>query len=673
MIRTPLLTTASLAFFVFGGGAWAADGAINAFPAAYFAAAQPYSALDMIARLPGFSFEGGDREVRGLAGAGGNVLIDGKPPTGKQESLEAILRRIPATSVERIELIRPGAPGVDMQGRGLLANVVRVRAAVSQGRMEAATAVARGGLIAPGLAAEMSRRSPGQLLELSAKAGREYDPEKGRGPRVRRGPGGDLLEQAIYREDQAIDTAVAAAGYERGLAGGKLRLDASARRERTAADILDVSTLPTAGQEVVDERETLTEFEVGGRYDRQLGDRWRVDLLALHHQARVRGGDTAWEGADVTATRVASDASETIARGTLRRQAGATTLELGAEAAVNILDSHSGLEENGAPVFLPAANVRIEEQRGEVFATATWRLASTLTAEAGSRFEVSRLTQTGDSQMEKSFHYLKPRGLLTWSPGASDQLRLEVERQVGQLDFEDFVSSTSLTSNLVSAGNADLEPDKTWRVAATWERRLAHDAVVVMTLRRDWIADVIDRTPVAGPGFIFDAPGNIGDGERTEFELGATLPLDALKIPGGLLKTAAIWRRSRVTDPTTGLERVISGEAPFEGAIHFTQDLPAHRVRWGVDVVIGEKSYEYRFNEVRRDENHTRYGLFAEYRPAPAWNIRIHADNVASGKAERRREQYAGPRGAAGLKRIETRSLDFGPSAGITVQRSFGR
>jgi hypothetical protein len=69
---------------------------ITVYPAAYFADAQPYSAFDMLARLPGFDFDGGDSDVRGFSGATGNVLIDGQRPTGKSESLEAILRRIPA-------------------------------------------------------------------------------------------------------------------------------------------------------------------------------------------------------------------------------------------------------------------------------------------------------------------------------------------------------------------------------------------------------------------------------------------------------------------------------------------------------------------------------------------------------------------------------------------------
>ena len=47
------------------------------FEPAFFADARPDTALDMIARLPGFAFESGDSGTRGLAGTAGNVLIDG--------------------------------------------------------------------------------------------------------------------------------------------------------------------------------------------------------------------------------------------------------------------------------------------------------------------------------------------------------------------------------------------------------------------------------------------------------------------------------------------------------------------------------------------------------------------------------------------------------------------
>ena len=53
-----------------------------AFPAGFFAETQPTSAYDMVIRVPGFTFDKG-ASVRGLSGAGGNVLIDGQPPVSK--------------------------------------------------------------------------------------------------------------------------------------------------------------------------------------------------------------------------------------------------------------------------------------------------------------------------------------------------------------------------------------------------------------------------------------------------------------------------------------------------------------------------------------------------------------------------------------------------------------
>src|SRR5690606_9963341 len=92
---------------------------VIAYPPSFFAASQPVNAFEMIERVPGFSFYGGSN-VRGFEGAAGNVLIDGQRPSSKSDGLADILRRLPVSQVERIELIRGGAPGIDMQGRTVL-------------------------------------------------------------------------------------------------------------------------------------------------------------------------------------------------------------------------------------------------------------------------------------------------------------------------------------------------------------------------------------------------------------------------------------------------------------------------------------------------------------------------------------------------------------------------
>src|SRR3546814_17704960 len=81
----------------------------------------------MVLRVPGFTIVESDADVRGYAGATGNVLFDGARPTSKREDTSALLKRIPAHAVERIELIHAGAPGLDMGGYAVLANVVRRR------------------------------------------------------------------------------------------------------------------------------------------------------------------------------------------------------------------------------------------------------------------------------------------------------------------------------------------------------------------------------------------------------------------------------------------------------------------------------------------------------------------------------------------------------------------
>lgn len=114
-----------------GAGGTNATSGVTSFPSAFFADARPNTAMDMVSRIPGFVFDGG-AQVRGFSAGAGNVVIDGQRPTSKQDDLEQILRRIPAGQVERIDLIRGGDRVIDMQGRTLIANVVRRKDGVKQ-------------------------------------------------------------------------------------------------------------------------------------------------------------------------------------------------------------------------------------------------------------------------------------------------------------------------------------------------------------------------------------------------------------------------------------------------------------------------------------------------------------------------------------------------------------
>ena len=133
---------------------------IDSYRPEYFTGSHPSSALEMVGLLPSFQLVDGDPKVRGYAGAIGNVLIDGRPPTSKQETLEVILGRITPDSVERIELLRSGASGFDFQGYPLLANVVLKPNNAPRGQVALEDAFMRHGHSNPSGTARMTWGTP---------------------------------------------------------------------------------------------------------------------------------------------------------------------------------------------------------------------------------------------------------------------------------------------------------------------------------------------------------------------------------------------------------------------------------------------------------------------------------------------------------------------------------
>ena len=105
-----------------GGGAAPAVEGPRTFTPEDFTRYAPRNALDMLARVPGFTIREAIQE-RGLGQATGNVLLNGQRISGKSDDVQTRLSRIPAGNVIRIE-IRDGAtlaiPGLS----GQVANVV---------------------------------------------------------------------------------------------------------------------------------------------------------------------------------------------------------------------------------------------------------------------------------------------------------------------------------------------------------------------------------------------------------------------------------------------------------------------------------------------------------------------------------------------------------------------
>jgi len=642
---------------------------ILVFEPAFFTGSSPNTALDMIARLPGFGLDTGNTDTRGFAGAAGNVLIDGDRPSSKSDGLDAILARISADSVERIELIRGGAPGIDMQGRSVVANVILKRTVQIETVLEFNAYTYPDGYIGPVLEASWSRREGDDQIEASLSATTDRTDGTGDGYRRRYNAAGVLIQDADLDRYDRFRNIRGTAAWQGRRGGGLLKVN-GVLGWGDAIDSIDTLIRSGTGRNERSENEgDEVEAEIGANWARPLGERTELELTGLQRYEADNDQSRSFSGLNSSAFGGEAKAGETIGRAVLRfRQSDRWAFEGGGEAAYNFLDSATTYAENGVPIPLPSASVKVEELRGEMFGQTTWRPDPRLTVEAGLRVEVSEISQSGDSDLTETFVYPKPRLQLTWTPIADHQLRLRVEREVGQLDFEDFVASADVDLNQVEGGNPELEPAKAWVLEAVYERRFWGEGALTFTAQYKRWEDLIDVIPLVGG---FEAVGNIGDGSSSYQQIAVTLPMDRLGLSNARLVARATVSQSSVTDPLTGEDRRFSGQIAFGCGIDFNQDLRGGRWSYGFQHGCNlDDPVQYRIREVRNIEEEPFVTVYGQWKPRPDLTVRLDLGNATDRESRRERFVYSGPRNSAPLSFREERGTRMSPWLFIQIRKT---
>ncbi len=635
----------------------------------FFASAHPSTALGMINRVPGFVFDGG-ATARGFAGTAGNVLINGQRPTSKSDSLESVLGRIPASDVERIELVRGGAPGIDMQGQTVIVNVIRRTADSVQLVATLEDTVWTDGHMVPNAALEYTEHAGGATYEGSVSLLNNYDDSTGRGRHDVFDPAGNLVTR-----DTTISHGLGLGWSTKGAAtlplwGGEFKINAT---------LLSSPFVDSLSYERPGFHQIFRDSSRDGRAE--LGLHWKgrigfgeLETLVLQRLGTSNGISTSDDTVTFEDFRTKSNIGETIARATLRHVPfEGLTLETGAEGAYNFLDGHTSYAVNQVAIPLPSDDARVEEKRGEVFAQGTWKIGPQWLFEAGARFEYSVISETGTTSKSRSFFYPKPRAVLTWTPVKDTQLRIRYEKVVGQLDFNNFIASANLSSTGVTAGNADLKPDQRDQFEISFEQHFWDKGALVVTFMHEEIGDVVDLVPVTDAlGNTFDAPGNIGDGSNEEIKLRLSVPLDRLGFEGGLLKIRSTFDISSVRDPVTGDERVISAQRPNDIHVTLSQDVASLKSTWGVFYYNCWDEQSFRLEQIRKRHIAPPYlGIFWDWKPSEAWALHIEADNLTGFIYDDKRFIYSGPRNVAPLVAIDQFRTKSRPSIDIQLKYTF--
>ncbi len=634
----------ALATILMGQTALAAGDGVLRYPASFFADARPNTAYDMVQRLPGFVFDDG-KNARGFAGTAGNVLIDGQRPTAKTDDLQSILQRIPASDVDRIEVIRGGEQGIDMQGQTVVANVVRKKSDSTQIVTDIDANFWPDGHIVPDASVQFTRHAGDSTYEASLQAIGNFDDSVGKGfYNITQLPSGTLTHYDMHYKGMGIGWGANGAATIP-LFGGQFKANATFRDVPFDSGEL---LFNAGGMSSILERSRVQKGEVGLHWIGPVGG-IELETLVLQRLGRFPDYQESTLPGDHEIFSQQQSTAESIARATVRYRPNTDlTFEAGAEGAYNLLDGSSAYSVNGTAIPLPSAKARVDEKRTELFGQATWNFAPEWKLEVGARAEYSTISESGSSSLSREFFYPKPRLLLAWTPVKERQFRFRYERVLGQLDFTNFVASSNLTSTGVSAGNPNLAPDRHTQYEFSLEQDFWERGAIVASLMHEEIAGVLDYIPVVGPSGVFGAPGNIGTGHNNQANVQVTLPLDRLGLHNGLLKSTTIWKLTGVRDPATGTTREISGIRPRDFEFTLTQDIESLKSTWSVFYFSGWDEQYFRPLQMRHRKVIPPYiELEWDYKPTPQWMFSAAIKNAGRFGYDDVTTVYSGLRGSA--------------------------
>jgi outer membrane receptor for ferrienterochelin and colicins len=642
-----------------------------------FAQFAPRTALDMLNRVPGFSIKSEELE-RGFGEASGNVVINGQRVSGKSNDVVTELGRIPASNVERIEIVEGEAleiPGLT----GQVANVITRSTGISGQwayrpefrsyysdplftRFEVSVSGTQGPVqYTFGLDNRGSRSGAGGPTWLYSPAGiivEERDEEwRGNAEQPR------VSGRFVYDGP--------------GTAVGNLNLSYG----RLYYDYLETGTrLGTRSGDhtrVVTSDEHGDDYEIGGDYEFELGA-GKLKVIAVGRGSGYPSETTvitdfAGETSGFRSTRT-GDERELIGRTEYRWTRGdKSEWQLSAEGAFNSLDSASRLFEmvDGGPfeeTVLEGGTAKVEEDRYEVMGSHGRPLSPSVTMKLSAGGEYSQLAQAGAGGTTRTFW--RPKGELStaWKLSPRTDLSFKIARKVGQLNFFDFLASVDVATDQETSANPDLVPQQSWDLDLEGVRSLGPWGRTTLHLFGQLIDDIIDYVPIGENG---QAPGNLDHAKVYGIESRSTFNFDPIGWRGARLDARFIWQGSEVEDPLTGEERPISDSLQEFFDIALRHDVGTTDWAWGTGYSYELSAKSYRLTEVGRQWEGPVWGnAYLEHKDVAGLTVRAGVSNLFAADSMWDRTVHTGRR-TGPVDYIERRDRQIGPIFTFAIRGKF--
>ncbi|MEO1170787.1 MAG: TonB-dependent receptor [Myxococcota bacterium] len=632
------------------------------YPRSFFDAFNPQTARDLVDQVPGFTLDRGSPN-RGFSTSAGNVLIDDQRPSSKLGGIDEALARIPASSVDRVEVIRGTAASSEALGQTSVVNVVRTHGGVagSWSAMfehpadhdvypEATIAVTYG--LGDWRASTQTTGFSGQLPRYGFRESRDADRQ---------------LTLTQTEEDtvgfEELSTATEARGpFATGILTvngrvGRAFFDTEVVRRRFNGSADDATA---RGLQTVTQSTRYYEGELGIDWQRAVNS-WKVKLLSFNSMSHVLSrqntalDDFATGSNESSRFRQEDRNAESVLRLTAAKPDSMLQPQLGLEVGYTRVESDVSLitqldSEAPTPAELAGDDVVVRELRVDAFANSAWQATESSTIEGGLGLEASNLAVRGDTRRDGTFVFIKPSLAWVYRPSAGAQFRAGVARTISQLSFEDFRASAESLDDRVLGGNPEISPERSTRVTLSGDLRETNWGAAALSLFGERRAMALEQT-VLPSGTAGTA--NVGTAWLAGAEADLTVA-PARLAPGATLKASLTLQASSITDPLTDRRRPVSGVAARLFEIAFRYDLPEMRVSWGGSITSARSATTYYADERSDETNGGVWRAFAEGTWLWGTKLQLAVRNIGDRSFERNRVFFAPDRSGAqtGTERI---------------------
>ncbi|NQZ21872.1 MAG: TonB-dependent receptor [Colwellia sp.] len=666
---------------------------IDKYDASSFMAFDPQTLYDILEKTPGanslLNSMNNASQSRGFGSAGDQILINSKRVSGKGNSIAKELDNIQAKDVDYIELIRGTRSDLDVQSNGLVINVVLKKDIESSilwtfGSVKTADIAAQsiGSLIYSAGIDNFKYRiavnhsiHPNELTSIDQFT----SPEQTHTHTYTR------IRENLYKKTQLS----AKLEY---LSSDKTAMQLNALYEKIYVDAeitTDIEYLITVQQK---NKALLYDWardkwEISGDISHEFNDDNHLKVMFISNKAD--SDDKIWHISSQDGNEFKPDyqlprintLKESVLRTNWRHKLTSRhTFDSGFEVAVNQLDENlQYISESGSPYHSTEFN-NIKETRYEAFSNYNFTISSKLNLQSSLIYErstmdvatdlavISDTIQSAQSNISRTFSYLKPRLNIRYDLDNIYQIRFNYQRTVSQLNLKDFVPWFDSYESRLEETNPDLKPEVRDEFSVGFEKQWQQtDGSLTLTPYYHKISDLITEVLLVKRS----GDGNVDNGKEYGIKLDTNFGLEALGLNNTLISANYTWRNSEMPHPFTGDKGPIERISKNEWNVRLNQNelLPG----LSFSLTLENKSrYEFYYYDYQGNvDTKISANAFIDYQIAKNVKVRLKGDNLLHDKYTVNRSRHTGLFTQSDFLRQEQRKNQRAPRFSITLTGQF--